>query len=64
MKGQSIRLWAAGALGVLVAVLFVGWLGMMPHWGETGPAAFAVALLGLWALGTVIGGRAWTPKTR
>jgi hypothetical protein len=54
----------AGALGVAVAVLFVGWIGMLPDFGELAPAAFAAALLGLWALGTIIGGQLWSSSTR
>jgi hypothetical protein len=48
----------AAALGVPVGVLFVGWVGQLPHWGELAPSAFLVALLGLWTLGSFIqGGR-------
>lgn len=64
MKGQALRLWAAAALGVAVAVLFVGWLGQMPHWGDLAPSALVVALFGLWTLGTIIGGRAWSSPAR
>lgn len=46
----------AAVLTVLVAVLFVGVLGQMPHWGELAPVAFVVALLGLWTVGSFIRG--------
>lgn len=57
-QAMTWRRYLAGALSVPVAVLFVGLLGQIPHWGELAPAAFAVALLGLWTVGSFIqGGR-------
>ena len=44
-------------LSVLVAILFLGIVAALPHWGETLSPAFGAALLGLWATGTV----AWRP---
>jgi hypothetical protein len=51
------RRGAALAIGVAVAVVYVGTLGMLPNFGEVAGPAFVTALLGLWALGTVTLGR-------
>lgn len=54
---MAFRRMLAVVLTVPVAVLFVGVLGQLPRWGETGPVALVVALLGIWAVGTVAFGR-------
>lgn len=51
------RKLAALGLAAALGVLVVGLVGQLPHWGDLTPAAFAVSLLGLWAVGTV----AWRP---
>jgi len=45
-----------GVAGV-VAIIYVGTLGMLPNFGEVAAPAMASALLGLWGLGTVTLGR-------
>jgi hypothetical protein len=51
------RKLAALAVAVLTAVVFVGTLGALPSFGEVSLPAFGIALLGLWAVGTVAFGR-------
>jgi len=40
-------------IAVVVAIIYVGTLGMLPNFGEVAAPAMASALLGLWGLGTV-----------
>jgi hypothetical protein len=54
---MSKRRLAAMGIAVVVAIIYVGTLGMLPNFGEVAAPAMASALLGLWGLGTVTLGR-------
>ncbi len=61
MKPLSIQRKAlAAAVAVAVAVLLVGIMGTVPHWGELAAPTLGVSMLGLWVVGTV----AWKPGRR
>jgi hypothetical protein len=61
MKPLSLQRKAlAVALAVLVAVVIVGTMGTVPHWGELAAPTLGVSMLGLWVVGTV----AWKPGRR
>lgn len=47
----------AVAVAVLVAVVIVGTMGTVPHWGELAAPTLGVSMLLLWVVGTL----AWHP---